>query len=83
MVNNILQNYTCILCVKYVYYRHKEQQSEATMAIKFIQFHTTKGDEFFAYTKNNAPMQKYFKTEKKAIAWAAKNGHEVLSVEYI
>ena len=53
------------------------------MVIKFIQFHTTKGDEFFAYTKNNAPMQKYFKTEKKAIAWAVKNRHEVLSVEYI
>lgn len=53
------------------------------MQVKFIQFHTTKDDEFFAYTKNNAPMQKYFKTEKKAIAWAAKNEHEVLSIEYI
>lgn len=53
------------------------------MQVKFIQFHTTARDEFFAYTKNGAPMQKYFKTEKKALAWAAKNGLEVLSVEYI
>ena len=53
------------------------------MQVKFVQFHTTAGDEFFACTKNNAPMQKYFKTEKKAMAWAAKKGHEVLSVEYI
>ena len=53
------------------------------MAIKFIQFHTTKGDEFFTYTKNGAPVQKYFKTAKSAISWANRNGHEVLSVEYI
>ena len=53
------------------------------MAIKFIQFHTTKGDELFAYTKNDTPLQKYCKTERSAIAWAKKQGHEVLSVEYI
>ena len=53
------------------------------MAIKFIQFHTTKGDELFAFTKNDMPLQKYFKTAKSAISWANRNGHEVLSVEYI
>lgn len=53
------------------------------MTIKFVQFHTTAGDEFFAYTKNGAPVQKYFKTEKKAIAWAKKQGHEVLSIELL
>lgn len=53
------------------------------MSVKFVQFHTTAGDEFFAYTKSGAPLQKYFKTEKKARAWADKNGMEVVSVEYI
>lgn len=53
------------------------------MQVKFTQFHTTKGDEFFTYTKNGAPLQKYFKTAKRAISWAKRNGHEVLSVELI
>ena len=62
------------MCVKCVYYRRKQQTSEAIMAIKFIQFHTTKGDELFAYTKNDTPLQKYFKTERSALAWAKKQG---------
>ena len=53
------------------------------MAIKFIQFHTTKGDELFAFTKNDMPLQKYFKTVRSAIAWAKKQGHEVLSIELL
>jgi hypothetical protein len=53
------------------------------MQVKFIQFHTTKGDEFFACTKNGAPLQKYFKTAKRAISWANRNGYEVLDVELI
>lgn len=53
------------------------------MAIKFIQFHTTKGDELFAFTKNDMPLQKYFKTARSAIAWAKKQGHEVLSIELL
>ncbi len=53
------------------------------MGVRFIQFHTTAGDEFFACTKSGVPLQKYFKTEKRARSWAARNGYEVLSVEYI
>lgn len=53
------------------------------MAVKFVQFHTTQGDRFFTYSKSGLSLEKYFKTEKAARSWAAKNGREVLSVEYI
>lgn len=58
-------------------------QRGSKMAVKFVQFHTTQGDRFFTYSKSGLSLEKYFKTEKAARSWAAKNGRQVLSVEYI
>lgn len=55
------------------------------MKITFNQIHTTQGDRFIAVSASGNALrtQRYHKTEKAAISWAFRNGHEVIGFDYI